>query len=1178
MNKRTFYILIFSLILSIPFAYSANYYKFEYKYNNAYIMDNQVVRGFICSDTNCLQTYSGNLWEGGKQNSNFDGNLYDIILPILTTSEIPSGSPKMIFFSHNLNYVPRFYRITPIQQNPSNTYQNPFVNPTLYTINSEKISQCSSPISVSVVNNNRENLPVSVTSGANMSSTVLSAYGFNGVVNVDWIQGSEFEQYYEIETTLRLKIYKYDSATSKNIGTPIHEENVVERIYYDDTVDVAFTDWMPPAQTDQFSYYNITVESDVTDPKCSSKINQRASKIMRVWRDDPRNECYSLIDTDGLVFSPVDFANRIPQTGQVVTMTFRKLSNYANDYEPWDPLFTLTPQDTNINLRLTGPENTVITQVLSKNNDGNFKDVSLTWTPLASGTYTLEVTADAATCPVITDTSSDPYIQTIMVFDPPRYDLKFTVKSGGNAVSGANVMIVNPPSEKFTTNLGVATYNLPKGVYDYRIEKSPYTAVTGRVNLTQNTNIDITMVSASCPGVNLMTDINNCGSCGNACNFPNAAEFCQSGTCVITACQSNYYNTNGLTVDGCEYSCVKSAQTESCLDSGIRDEDCDGQYNCNDSECTANPMCNINSCPAGYSDQDGNPVNGCEYTCVRESETEDCSDGRDNNCNGLIDCEEQSCLIGEWWKEVFDFNICTYDCTPTRNTTEICDGLDNDCDGHIDLGLSGNSLKLSFYNDSDKDGYGNEKAEILACTKPIGFVTTFNDCNDKVSTIYPREIDENQLNLCDGIDNDCDGTADDGCVCTLGTNITCEKKVGVCSGLNLKCGSDGIRPLCNYNLIEGYEETETICDGLNNDCDTDGNGKSLVDELSYCCNPQTNPRRECKVECWDGSEALGYVSCVNHQWTEDCSAACPPQAGAVAITYPANEETYEVCKGKLGTMHIDYQGIGQCTYKINQNSPMGITRDTRFTPKLGENRLLVKCGETAQAIFYIKEKECLEVPAVMDPELFIEEGISEDIVDLAKETPAEQEIKYSYDGDETVITNSIIPTEELNDASYYLHIPKCLSEHLDKIDFSQKNYEVIKEDPLIAWHFSNVKDRIDLTYKIKGKIDEDCLKQIRGMPIADLLHLEKPNPIGNMVIFGIIIGAVLTVFIFLQRFHPDVVKMSEEESEKKGIENARNMWLQRIKQQNFKSPLQVENYMKSVQLDDDTKVWILQRL
>lgn len=468
MTKKLVYL---SILISIFFILSTIPVKsvwFLYKFQNesGRPVTDVKIRGYICATTTC-ETVIGSLWMGQILNTNEDAPENSIALEFPSTLQ---GAGYIFLQMHDEYKTRAQYPVTltdaiypgTSQSNPKETANS--------LITFRKQISCSSPISLSVVNNIRENLPVSVISGANLDATTASAIGFSSKPFV----AAEFNYYFEVETTLRLKIYKYDSSTSKNIGSPIHEENVVERIYYDDTVDVAFTDWMPPAQTDQFSYYNITVESDVTDPKCSSKINQRASKIMRVWRDDPRNECYSLIDTDGLVFSPVDFANRIPQTGQEVTLTFRKLSNYANDYEPWDPLFTLTPQDTNINIRLTGAENTIITQALPKNPNENFSDVSVTWTPALSGTYTLEITADAATCPVITDTSSDPYIQTIMVFDPPKYDLKFTVKSGGNAVSGANVMIVNPPSEKFTSNLGVATYNLARGVYDYRIEKSPY--------------------------------------------------------------------------------------------------------------------------------------------------------------------------------------------------------------------------------------------------------------------------------------------------------------------------------------------------------------------------------------------------------------------------------------------------------------------------------------------------------------------------------------------------------------------------------------------------------------------------------------------------------------------------------------------------------------------------------
>jgi hypothetical protein len=62
---------------------------------------------------------------------------------------------------------------------------------------------------------------------------------------------------------------------------------------------------------------------------------------------------------------------------------------------------------------------------------------------------------------------------------------------------------------------------------------------------------------------------------------------------------------------------------------------------------------------------------------------------------------------------------------------------------------------------------------------------------------------------------------------------------------------------------------------------------------------------------------------------------------------------------------------------------------------------------------------------------------------------------------------------------------------LSDIDFDYKDYKIIKEDPIIAWHFSDVKDKIDLTYRVKKKIDPDCLKQIKGLPIARLIEEDE---------------------------------------------------------------------------------------
>ncbi len=81
---------------------------------------------------------------------------------------------------------------------------------------------------------------------------------------------------------------------------------------------------------------------------------------------------------------------------------------------------------------------------------------------------------------------------------------------------------------------------------------------------------------------------------------------------------------------------------------------------------------------------------------------------------------------------------------------ELCDGLDNDCDNEIDEGVL-----ITFFADTDGDGFGDTNSTMDDCEQPAGFVINNTDCNDMDATIFPGAED-----ICDSKDNDCDGLVD----------------------------------------------------------------------------------------------------------------------------------------------------------------------------------------------------------------------------------------------------------------------------------------------------------------------------------------------------------------------------------------------------------------------------------
>ena len=229
------------------------------------------------------------------------------------------------------------------------------------------------------------------------------------------------------------------------------------------------------------------------------------------------------------------------------------------------------------------------------------------------------------------------------------------------------------------------------------------------------------------------------------------------------------------------------------------------------------------------SDQDGYVVfgeeiyNDCDDNdAAINPEAEEICDGVDNNCDGQIDegCDEE-CTSCEAFQNLYPnptqyywcglltlysdpncnmviaqgtdsdhdgfvvfgeeiYNDCDdNDAAINPEAEEICDGKDNDCDGEIDEGCEEEcascqefqnlypnptqyywcgllslysdpdcSMKIAEGTDSDHDGFVVFGEEI------------YNDCDDNDPSVYPGAEE-----ICDGVDNDCNGQIDENDVC-----------------------------------------------------------------------------------------------------------------------------------------------------------------------------------------------------------------------------------------------------------------------------------------------------------------------------------------------------------------------------------------------------------------------------
>jgi len=164
----------------------------------------------------------------------------------------------------------------------------------------------------------------------------------------------------------------------------------------------------------------------------------------------------------------------------------------------------------------------------------------------------------------------------------------------------------------------------------------------------------------------------------------------------------------------------------------------------------------------------------------------------------------------------------TQDCDDNNSSVypgaaEICDGIDNNCNQQTDEGLAFSI----YYPDVDNDGFGDINAPLNSClaSAPAGFVTNSMDCLDNNATVYLGAPE-----LCDGLDNDCNGIADDGLIFTLYYEDADSDGFGTAASKFPSCepnppGGFVANSLdCNDNNADIHPNATEICDDIDNDC------------------------------------------------------------------------------------------------------------------------------------------------------------------------------------------------------------------------------------------------------------------------------------------------------------------------------------------------------------------------
>ena len=265
----------------------------------------------------------------------------------------------------------------------------------------------------------------------------------------------------------------------------------------------------------------------------------------------------------------------------------------------------------------------------------------------------------------------------------------------------------------------------------------------------------------------------HCGACGNSC----AAKFVGAEvvdcvlkdgapTCVIVECAKGFVKLGEVTcVDENAMLCQPCTTDLDCfgpLSKCVSVSPSDPSTFCA-RDCSGASGFSID-CPSGYGCQTVAGPGGDAVLCMPANDSCDCGPGNDGQAKA---CASTNALGTCFGTETCDPEVGWVGCTAPEPATEACDGVDNDCDGLID----------------------EETASGLACVETNGFGTCAGTevCKPPGGVACSASVPAAET--CDGVDNDCDGTVDEGFALTVGGTLKYGLSAAHCGVCNYACPS-----------------------------------------------------------------------------------------------------------------------------------------------------------------------------------------------------------------------------------------------------------------------------------------------------------------------------------------------------------------------------------------------------